>query len=117
MKDKHPKDNVLSDNPGKWECNLRYNGKAIRQILFAVDADGMILQDEIQTGKNAIPIVRLRVALVDVRLTKDSSTVDKRINPAALKKSMAFGLPWPDHPKVKTIHAPYPPKSGLPDPK
>jgi hypothetical protein len=33
-----------------------------------------------------------------------------------MKKSLAYGLPWPDHPKVKEIHASYPAKSGLADP-
>ena len=112
-----PKDTVLSDNPGKWECNLRHEGKAIRQLLFTVDNNGMIVQDEIQTGKNPIPTVSSRVVLIDLRLTKDSATFDKRINPAAMKKSMGFGLPWPTHPKVQVIQASYPAKSGQPDPK
>ena len=112
-----PPDTVLGDNPGAWDCKLRNAGKAIRQLLFTVDKDGMITQDEIQTGKNPIPVVSPRVVFVDVRLTKDSASFDKRIVPAALKKSLAFGLPWPDHPKVKAIHASFPPKSGMPDPK
>ena len=109
-------DRVLSDNPGQWSCGLRTEGKTIRIINFTVDAKGMIQQDEIQSGKNPIPVVSNAVVLVDVRLTKDSSAYDKRINPAAMKKSMQFGLPWPDHPKVKEIQASYPPKSGLADP-
>jgi hypothetical protein len=112
-----PKDTILSDNPGKWDCNLRKDGKTIREILFNVDKDGMVLQDEIQTAKDAIPTVSNKVTLVDLRLTKDSQTFDKRINPAAMKKSMGYGLPWPTHPKVKIIQASYPPKSGQPDPK
>jgi len=111
-----PADRVLSDNPGKWECGLRTEGKTIRTITFTVDDKGMIQQDEIQSGKNPIPVVSPNVVLVDVRLTKDASVYDKRINPAAMKKSMQYGLPWPDHPKVKEIHASYPPKSGLADP-
>lgn len=111
-----PKDTVLSDNPGKWDCMLRKDGKAIRELLFTVDNDGMVLQDEIQTAKDAIPVVSNKVTLVDLRLTKDSNTFDKRIVPAALKKSMAFGLPWPTHAKVKTIQASFPAKSGQPDP-
>jgi hypothetical protein len=111
------KDAVLSDNPGKWDCALRWDGKAIRQVLFTVDRDGMIQQDEIQTGKNPVPVVSNKVALIDLRLTKDSQAWDKRIVPAEMKKSLGFGLPWPVHPKVKTIQASYPPKSGLPDPK
>jgi len=116
MPKKQAPDTVLSDNPGAWDCKLRHEGKAIRQIQFVVDKDGMIKQDEIQTGKGAIPVVSDRVVLVDVRLTPDSQTFDKRIVPAAMKKSMGFGLPWPNHPKVKTIQASYPPKSGMPDP-
>jgi hypothetical protein len=73
-----PKDTVLSDNPGS-DCNLRKDGKVIREILFNVDKNGMVTQDEIQTAKDAIPTVT--------------------------------------HPKVKTIQASYPPKSGQPDPK
>ena len=111
-----PADTVLSDNPGAWDCKLRHEGKAIRQLQFVVDKDGMIKQDEMQTGKGAIPVVSNNVVLVDVRLTPDSQTFDKRIVPAALKKSMPFGLPWPTHAKVKAIQASYPPKSGMPDP-
>ena len=112
-----PKDKVFSDNPGKWECKLRHDGKAIRLLNFVVDKDGMILQDEIQSGKGAIPTVSPKVVLIDNRLTPDSQSFDKRIVPVALKKSFGFGLPWPTHPKVKIIQASIPPKSGMPDPK
>lgn len=110
-------DGVLSDNPGQWSCMLRHDGKAIRELLFVVDKEGRVVQDEMQSGKNPIPVVDKKTVLIDLRFTKDSATFDKRINPAAIKKSMGFGLPWPEHPKVKTIHAALPPKSGLPDPK
>jgi len=117
MPKNQPKDTVLSDNPGNWGCFLRKDGKAIRELLFTVDKNGMIQQDEMQSAKDAIPVVSNHVALIDLRLTKDSATFDKRIVPAAMKKSLGFGLPWPTHPKVKTIQASYPPKSGQPDPK
>lgn len=110
------KDTVLSDNPGKWECKLRHDGKAIRVLSFVVDNNGMILPDEIQSGKGAIAMINSRVVLIDNRLTPDSASFDKRINPAAMKKSMGFGLPWPTHPKVQTIQGSYPAKSGQPDP-
>lgn len=107
---------VLADYPGTWECGLRNAGKTIRTIYFTVDADGMIQQDAIQSGKNPIPTVSDKVVLIDVRFTKDSSSYDKRISPDAMKKSMQWGLPWPDHPKVKEIQKSYPAKSGLADP-
>jgi hypothetical protein len=112
-----PQGRVLGDNPGKWECKVRHEGKAVRMLYFTVDADGMVQQDEMQSGEGAIPTVSPRVALVDIRLTPDSASFDERIVPAALKASMGFGLPWPKHAKVKEIHASYPPKSGQPDPK
>jgi hypothetical protein len=34
-----------------------------------------------------------------------------------MKKTMQFGLPWPQHPKVKDIQATYGATTGLPDPK
>lgn len=109
-------DGILSDNPGTWECFLRVDGKNIRQLTFNVDQEGMIVADEIQSGKNAIPAIP-GVVFIDARPTKDATAYDQRIVPAAMKKSLQYGLPWPDHPKVKTIHASFPPKSGLPDPK
>jgi len=106
-------DAVLSDNPGKWECALRSDGKTLRILNFGVDADGMVQPDEMQSGKGAIPVFNDRMILIDFRLGKDAATFDKRINPDAMRKSMGFGLPWPDHAHVKAIHASYPKKSGL----
>ena len=98
----------LIDNPGKWDCMLRDEGKPIRQFLFTVNKDGMIQHDEMQTGKRPITTYDGSV-LVDVRIAKDS-TVDKRIRPDVMKKGLSVGLPWPDHAKVKAVHAAFPPK-------
>ncbi len=110
-------DKVLSDNPGKWECNLRSEGKVLRILNFTVNADGFIQNGEFNTGtKNAVPMYSDMEAMIEVRLTKDSAAFDQRINPAAMKKSLQFGLPWPEHPAVKAMQSSYPAKSGLPDP-
>ena len=106
-------DRALVDNPGKWECGLRREGKTLRQLSFTVNADGMVEQAEMQSGKNPVPVFSDRVVLIDMRLGKDAATYDQRINPDAMRKSMGFGLPWPDHPQVKAIHASFPPKSGI----
>jgi hypothetical protein len=77
----------------------------------------MIKNDEIQQGKHPIPSASNRTVFIENRLTKDSASFDKRIVPAAYKQTLQYGLPWPEHPKVKQIHDALPPKSGLPDPK
>jgi len=105
----------LADHPGKWDCMVRSNGKAIRELLFTVGADGMIAQDPIQSGKGASPTVDGVVA-IDMRIPKDAG-FDLRIRPDAIRKSRNFGLPWPEHPNAKAFLASLPPASGLPDPK
>jgi hypothetical protein len=73
----------------------------------------MVEQAEMQSGKNPVPALNDRVVLIDLRLGKDAATYDKRINPDAMRKSMGFGLAWPDHPQVKAIQVSFPPKSGV----
>jgi hypothetical protein len=104
----------LIDNPGSWECKVRTEGKTIRELVFTVTKDGMIAQDEIQTGTHAIATLP-STSLIRIRIPKDAG--DSRVRPAAMKKSIGFGLAWPDHPSIKAIHAAFPPASGLPDPK
>ena len=106
-------DMVFSDNPGKWECSMRNGGKTLRLLNFTVNADGMVEQDEMQSGKSPVPVFSDRVVLIDLRLGKDAASFDKRINPDAMKRSMGFGLPWPDHRRVKEIQSSFPPKSGV----
>ncbi len=105
----------LADHAGKWECKVRdtSDGKTFRELTFNVDATGYITSDEMNTGKGAIPTVP-GVVMVDMRIPKDSK-FDERIRPEAMKKSFGFGIPWPDHPKVKQLHASFPAASGLPD--
>jgi hypothetical protein len=105
----------LVDNPGAWDCEVRVDGKAIRQLLFTVNDKGLIQKDDLQNGKRPIPSLP-NVVLVDVRIPKGSD-FDIRVRPDAMKKSMGFGLPWPDHPKVKEIQSAFPSASGLPDPQ
>jgi hypothetical protein len=49
-----------------------------------------------------------------VRIPKDNG-LEKRLRPEAAKKSIGFGVPWPDHPKAKELQATFPPAMGLPD--
>lgn len=113
---KIPEKLFLIDHQGKWDCQLRTEGRAVRQFMFTVGDDGMIKNDEMQSGKNPVPILHDFYSLIDVRIPEDAE-FDARLRPDAMKKSMGWGLPWPDHPKVKTIHEAFPKKSGPPDPK
>lgn len=100
------------DNPGKWDCILRKDGKSIRQFMFSVDSRGLIQQSEMQNGKRPIKTLA-HVALIEMKLTDPS--LEKRIRPDAMRKSVGFGLPWPDHPRAKELQAAFPKASGLPD--
>ncbi|MBA3392457.1 MAG: hypothetical protein H0T89_07435 [Deltaproteobacteria bacterium] len=101
------------DNPGKWDCMLRMGGKPVRQFMFTVNNKGMIEPSEMQKGKGALPTLPW-VALIDMKIPKDNG-VEKRIRADALKKSIGFGIPWPDHPKAKELQAAFPPTMGTPD--
>jgi hypothetical protein len=103
---------TMIDNPGKWDCKLRAGGKTVREFLFTVNDKGFIEPDEMQAGA---PPTFPGVVLIDVRIPKDNG-FDTRVRPDAMRKSMGFGLPWPNSPKVKTVQAAFPPASGLPDP-
>lgn len=102
-----------ADHPGAWNCMLRKDGKQLRQFLFAVEAKGMIQQSAMQTGKRAIRMLP-NVSLIDMTIPADNG-VEKRVRPDAMRKSIRFGIPWPDHPRVKELQAAFPPASGLPD--
>ncbi|HTR49868.1 MAG TPA: hypothetical protein VMJ10_04115 [Kofleriaceae bacterium] len=106
---------LFVDHPGKWDCMLRADGKAFRELLFTVDGRGMIAADPMATGRGAMPMLAT-VVPVDVRIPKDS-TFDDRVRPDAMRKSRGFGLAWPDAPNVKAIQAALPPSRGLPDPR
>ena len=104
----------MIDHPGARSCQLRSEGKAIREFAFSVDK-GMILPNTMQSASGVEPMIQ-GAAMIDMRIPKDSKW-DERIRPDAMKKSRAFGLPWPVHANVKAIHAAMPAASGLPDPK
>lgn len=96
----------LGQHPGQWECDVRREGKVARKLLFKVNAEGFVEADPAQTGMPTHP----NVVPIDLRFGKD--TIDTRVRPDAMKKSRGFGLPWPKPPTK-----PFPPASGLPDPK
>ncbi len=101
------------DNPGKWDCFLRVDGKSVREFLFTVNDKGMIAQSEMQSGGHAVPTLPSTV-LIEMKIPKDGG-FDQRIRPDAIKKSIGFGVPWPDSPIAKQLQGSLPPASGLPD--
>ncbi len=99
--------NWLIDHPGAWDCQVRRNGVAIRNLLFTVNAKGMIESHPMQQAKNAAPLAP-GVALIDIRIPAGAG-FDQRIKPDVLKKSRGFGLAWPSDPSVAGILAALPP--------
>ena len=103
----------LEDHPGKWDCMLRADGHQVREFLFTVNAKGMIEPSEMQQGSHPVPTLA-NVVLIDMKIPADNG-VEKRIRPDAMRKSIGFGIPWPDGPKVKEMQAAFPPASGMAD--
>ncbi len=101
---------LLSDHPGAWACVLRVGGKPTREFMFTVNEKGWIGQSEMQSGKHPVPLLP-GTSLIDMKISK-GSPMDNRIRPDALKKSIGFGLPWPDSPKAKELQASFPPAVG-----
>ena len=113
-KNKSKTTQYLADHAGQWSCEVRTDHDAVRTFAFKVNADGMIESTAMQAGAGAAPLMP-DVALIDVTLPKDDK-FDRRVRPAAMKKSRGFGLAWPNDPSVKTVQATFPPASGQPDP-
>lgn len=105
--------NWIIDNPGKWVCLLRKDSHQVREFAFTVNDKGMVEPSEMQKGSKPIPTLN-NVVLIDMKIPADNG-VEKRIRPDAMKKSIGFGVAWPDGPKVKEIQAAFPPASGTPD--
>lgn len=106
---------VLGQHAGVWECDIRKDHEVVRHVKFTVDGSGMIQSAAMQQGKGAVPLVD-DIAWIELAVPK-ASKFDQRVRPDAMKKSRGFGLPWPDDPSVKAIHAAFPPASGLADPR
>lgn len=108
-----PVPRFAADTPGKWDCTLRKGGKQIRQFLFSVDSKGMAQPSEMQSGQRPIKTLP-HVVLIDMKIPDPS--VELRLRPDAMRKSLGFGLAWPDHPRARELQAAFPKKpSGLPD--
>jgi hypothetical protein len=101
------------DSPGKWDCFLRVDGNPIREMLFTVNDQGMIEPSEMQKGARAV-FTLPNVALIDMKIPHNHG-VEKRIRPEAMRKSIGFGIPWPDSPQSKALQASFPPAVGLPE--
>jgi len=104
----------LGDNPGDWACDLRKDGAVVRTFRFHVNDQGRIDPHPAQSAAGA-PMLRPGVAMIDVRLPA-KNTFDLRVRGAAIKGSMAYGMPWPKHDSLKEMLAAAPADSGFPDP-
>jgi hypothetical protein len=105
----------LGDHPGDWVCDLRKDGAVVRTFRFHVNEQGRIDPHPAQSVAGA-PLLRPGVVMVDVRLPA-TNTFDLRVRGAAIKGSMAYGLPWPKQDSLKEMLGAAPADSGFPDPK
>ncbi len=103
----------LVDHPGKWDCVLRKDGHKYREFLFTVNDKGMVEPSEMQKGSHPVPTLS-NVVLIDMKIPADNG-VEQRLRPDAMRKSIGFGVAWPDGPSVKTIQAAFPPAAGTKD--
>src|SRR5262249_45735687 len=103
----------LEDQPGLYDCILRKEGHAVRQFTFTVNAKGFVEPSEMQKGAHPLPTLN-NVVLIDMKIPADNG-YELRLRPDAMKKSIGFGVPWPDGAKAKDIQAAFPPASGLAD--
>jgi hypothetical protein len=108
-------DRALGNLPGDWDCVLRADGKQIRRFMFKVDADGKLVRSAAESAPG-FPKTLPSVVWVDMRLPEKNEW-DTRVNPAAIKRSMQYGLPWPKHEIFDRLRKEVPPQSGFADPK
>ena len=92
---------------------LRRSGHKVREFMFTVNGKGLVEPSEMQKGTHPLQTLS-NVALIDMKIPADNG-VEQRIRPDAMKKSIGFGVPWPDGAKVNEIQAAFPPASGMPD--
>jgi len=107
LKDPKKELRLTADYPGTWECALRQQGRALRELAFVLDEKGLPKAHPLDSAKGTVPL-RKGVAMLDMKIPKGAA-IDQRIKPDQLKKSRGFGLAWPDDPAVKAIHAALPP--------
>src|SRR5262249_17729697 len=93
------KQRLAIDNPGKWAWDYRNNGKVFRKFSFIVNDQGRIAPSEMQSGRWPVKTFDDTV-MVDMRIPDDNG-YERRIRSDAMKKSVGWGLPWPEHPKAK----------------
>jgi hypothetical protein len=101
---------LFVEHPGAWLCQLRRDQETLREFAWTVNADGKAEQDEMNKGKGAIPTLD-NVVMIEMHIPKDDK-LDEVIQADKWKASFNWGLPWPDHAKVKKIHATFPTGAG-----
>jgi hypothetical protein len=88
-------DVYVGDHPGQWVCEVRKDGKPLREFRFTVDKEGHIPLHPEQTGGELwfSPAWRM----IETRFPQPDS--DFSIQPDAIKKHGFFGAAW-KHPEA-----------------
>jgi hypothetical protein len=101
----------VGEHPGDWSCAWRWDGKALREFTFTVDAKGSIKPHAEQATFNLPP----NTFFIETRFSKP--VWDTSFNPAAIKAAAAFGRPWSNPASLKTMFSALPPAKGTSVPK
>jgi hypothetical protein len=104
----------MGEMVGDWACDLRMDGNVVRQFAFKVNDKGRVEHHPAESVPG-FPKLLPTVSLIDMRLPA-KNTFDLRVNPAALKKSMRYGMPWPKHEAFDAFKKSLPGASGFADP-
>ena len=100
----------LGDHPGLWSCDMRSEGVVLRTFRFEVDGQGQIVAHPVESGPG-MPRLIERLHVVDVRFPA-SNPRDAFFEPAAIRASYQYGVPWPVPAAVSEMLAALPAANG-----
>jgi hypothetical protein len=80
----------LTQNPGRWQCDLRSNGEVVRTFAFTAGADGLpVAHAEQSSGLYLGP----RASLVDITIPAAGAS-NERTAPAEVRAGGFYGRAW-----------------------
>lgn len=88
----------ISEHPGDYVCQLRNEGEMVRELRFTIQDDGTVARHPAQ-GEGGISL-RPGAFFVESRFP-ERNPVETSFDRDAVRRSVAFGRPWPDVAEVR----------------